>query len=206
MAQFEATVVLVVVSLSLASVVYSGLKRGAGVEPLPTFVSSNTPLAGSLALEEVRVDSSVATTLTSLTIGSAASASGVLAFNGSGYSTTASLCVPGETTFFSLYASRAGTLRVTTDGMAWIAGAWGDAASVSQGWHEVVLQDGSACGFSLPGGESVPQVWQPSSSVLTSVPVEGSLTGTSFLLFLPVGAGVAPALLTASGGLYNFAV
>ena len=117
-AQYEATIVLVVISLSLASVVYAGLRRESSVDPQPLFVNEETPIGGSPAIERVEVNSSSATTVYSLSLDDASSASGVLAFDGSAYSTIKSLCAAGVTTFFSVLATQAGTLGVATNGSA----------------------------------------------------------------------------------------
>ena len=154
-AQYEATVVLVVISLSLASVLYDGLRRESTLDPQPLFANTLTLLGGTPAIERLEVNSSSATTLTSLALDEASSADGVLAFNGSAYSTTTSLCEAGETTFFSVLSRQVGTLQVATNGQAWVAGTLGAQASVSPGWQEVMIQSGTSCTLTLPGGEAV---------------------------------------------------
>jgi hypothetical protein len=200
-AQYEATIVLVVISLSLASVVYSSLRRESSLDPEPLFVNTETLIGGSPAIERLEVNSSSATTVTSLSLDEASSSSGVLAFDGSTYSTTKSLCAAGVTTFFSVLAPQSGTLDVTTNGISWVSGTWGGAVSVSPGWQEVMIQGGTSCALTLPGGQAVPGQWNPLSPFVSSVPLEGPITGTSFTVFVPNGGGSHSLLITSSGGL-----
>jgi hypothetical protein len=200
-AQYEATIVLVVISLSLASVLYTSLRRESSLDPEPLFVNADTPIGGSPAIQRLEVNSSAATTITSLSLDGASSAAGVLAFDGSTYSTTESLCEAGVTTFFSVLASRPGTLEVTTNGKSWVSGTWGAAVSVSSGWQEVMIQGGTSCSLMLPGGQAVSGQWNPSSPFISSIPLEGPLVGTSFTVYVPSGGGSHSLLLTSSGGL-----
>jgi hypothetical protein len=205
-AQYEATVVLVVVSLSLASIVYDGLRRESSIAPQPLFANTLTLLGGSPAIERLEVNSSAATTLTSLALDEASSATGVLAFDGSAYSTTKSLCEEGATTFFSVLASQAGTLAVATDGQAWVAGTVGPETSVFPGWQEVMIQSGTTCTITLPGGQVVQGPWNASSDVLSSLPAVGALAGTAFTFYLPSGGGSHSLLITTSGGFDDVAL
>jgi hypothetical protein len=200
-AQYEATIVLVVISLSLASVVYASLRPQSSLDPEPLFVNAETPIGGSPAIERLEVNSSSATKVTSLSLDEASSSAGVLAFDGSAYSTTKSLCAAGVTTFFSVHASQSGTLNVTTNGKSWVSGTWGDAVSVSSGWNEVMIQGGTSCTLTLPGGQAVPVTWTPGSPLVSSIPIEGPLTGTSFTVFVPSGGSPHSLLITSSGGL-----
>ena len=205
-AQYEATIVLVVISLSLASVVCAGLRRESALEPQPLFVNEETAIGGSPVVERVEVNSSSATTLSSLNIDAASSTQGVLAFDGSSYSSLESLCAPGVTTFFSVLASQAGTLEVSTDGESWVSGKWGNAVSVSPGWQEVMIQSGTSCTVTLPGGQTVPSQWNPSSALLSSIPSDGAISGISFTFYIPVGGGSHSLLVTSSGGLDDVAL
>ncbi|HVB95506.1 MAG TPA: hypothetical protein VND41_02755 [Nitrososphaerales archaeon] len=200
-AQYEATIVLVMISLSLASVVYTSLRRESSLAPEPLFVNEETPIGGSPAIQRLEVNSSSATTISSFSLDEASSSAGVLAFDGSSYSTTKSLCAAGMITFFAVFASQPGTLEVTTDGKSWVSGTWGGTVGVSSGWQEVMIKDGTSCTLTLPGGESVPGQWSPSSPLLSSIPVEGPLTGTSFTVYIPGGGGSHSLLMTSSGGL-----
>ena len=199
-AQYEATMVLVVISLSLASIVYSSIRRESSLGPEPLFVNQETLIGGRPAIERLQVNSSSSTTISSLGIDEASSSAGILALDGSTYSTTKSLCATGMTTFFSVLTSRSGTLDVVTDGKSWVSGMWGEAVNVSSGWQEVMIQGGTSCKLTLPSGQSVPGQWDPASPFVSSIPVQGALTGTSFTFYVPVGGGSHSLLLTSSGG------
>jgi hypothetical protein len=205
-AQYEATVVLVMISLSLASIVYSGLRRESSLEPRPLFVSEETPIGGNPVIERLQVNSSSATTVSSLGLDAASSAEGVIAFDGSSYSTVTSLCAAGVTTFFSVLASQSGTLEVATDGKSWVSGTWGGAVSVLPGWQEVMIQGGTSCSITLPGGQMVPTRWNASSPFVSSIPVDGPLSGTAFTIYVPSGGGSHSLLLTSSGGFDDVAL
>src|SRR5437879_4303714 len=118
-AQYEATLVLIVISLSLGSIVYGGLDKETSLSAEPVFVNVETPLGGNPPIARVVVNSSSATTITSFSLDEASSRDGVLAFDGSSFSISGSLCAVGATTFFSVFAPQAGTLTVMTDGRAW---------------------------------------------------------------------------------------
>jgi len=199
-AQYEATVVLVVVSLSLASVVYEGLKPETRLDTGAVFVNQSTQLGGDPAIERLSANSSTPVTVSSLEVDSLDSHAGVLSFAGGGYSVSAALCRPGQTTFFSVYATEPGTVTVATDGQAWIAGLWAPSAVVSAGWQELMISGGSACTIALPGGQRVAGSWSAGSSLVSSVPLEGSMSGQEFVLFLPTGGAAQHVLLTTSGG------
>jgi len=199
-AQYEATVVLVVVSLSLASAVYAGLKRESGLQPQPVFANDVTPIGGSPTIELIVANSSSAATITSLSLDTASSAAGVLAFDGSAYSTSSSLCTASATTFFSVLATQPGTLQVVTSGQSWISGTWGSSLAVSAGWHEVMIRGGASCSLTLPGGQAVPMQWSSSSPLVSTVPVEGPRSGTAFTVYVPTGGGAHSLLMTSSGG------
>lgn len=205
-AQYEATVVLVVISLSLASVVYTAVKREAGVSSQPIFVSAVTAIGGTPTIDRVVVNSSSPAGISSISLDSASSSSGVLEFNGSGYSTVDSLCAAGGTTFFSVLASQAGTLQVSTNGASWVSGAWTSSESVSAGWQEVMIQGGSSCSVTLPGGGAAPAMWTASSGLLSSLPLMGSHSGTSFTFYVPTAGGPQAILLASTGGLDDIEV
>jgi len=199
-AQYEATILLVVISLSLGSIVYGGLKKETGLRAEPVFVNEETPIGGNPTIARVVVNSSSVTTITSFSLDQASSVEGVLSFDGSSFFTSGSLCAAGATTFFSVHAPQAGTLTVTTSGRAWIAGTYGSAVTVSPGWHEVMIQASDSCSITLPGGGAVPSRWNSSSSVVSSIPVEGALSGTSFTFYVPDGSGRHRLLMTTNGG------
>jgi len=197
--QYEATLVLIVISLSLVSVVYSGLKRESRLSAQPVFVNRETKLAGSPDIFRLIANSSSQTTLTSFSIDSVSSSSGVLAFDGSSYSASASLCAAGVTTFFSVYVSQGGTLQASSNGQSWISGAWSTSATVVPGWREVMFQRATSCSVTLPGGQVVLGPWTPASTVLSALPIEGSPSGTSFTFHIP-SAGPHRFLITSLGG------
>jgi hypothetical protein len=199
-AQYEATILLVVISLSLGSIVYGGLKKETGLRAEPVFVNEETPIGGNPTIARVIVNSSSVTTITSFGLDEASSKEGVLSFDGSSFSASGSLCAAGATTFFSVLTPQAGTLTVTTSGRAWIAGTYGSAVTVSPGWHEVMIQAGDSCSITLPGGGAVPGRWNSSSSIVSSIPVEGALSGTSFTFYVPDGSGRHRLLMTTTGG------
>jgi hypothetical protein len=205
-AQYEATIVLVVISLSLASVVYAGLRSESRIEPSPLFVNGEIVIGGSPPIERLEVNSSSATTISSLSLDAASSTTGVLEFNGSAYSTTTTLCGAGVTTFFSVLAPEAGALDVSTNGGSWVSGMWGQSVNVTSGWQEVMIQDGTSCAITLPGGQSVPVQWSPKSTLVSSVPIEGTLTGTAFTVYVPSGGGAHSLLMTSSGGFDHVSV
>jgi hypothetical protein len=199
-AQYEATVVLVVISLSLASVVYAGLRQESRLDTQQVFVNEETSIGGSPAIERVEVNSSSVGTISSFSVDGTSSTGGILAFDGSSYSTSKSLCAAGSTTFFSVLSSRPGAIEVATNGESWISGTWGSAVSVSPGWQEVMIQDGTSCSISLPDGQETSAQWSPSLVFLSSIPVEGALTGSSFTFYLPSGGSPHHLVLTSSGG------
>lgn len=205
MAQYEATVVLVVLSLSLASIVYEGLSREASLGPEPVFVNEETWIGGTIDIERIGVNSSSATIVSSFNIDEASSADGVLAFNGSAYSASGAFCASGKTTIFSVEAQQSGTLQVATDGRAWVAGTWGPAVSVAAGWHELIIEGGSSCSITLPGGEVVSGGWN-SSRLVSPIPLEGAPAGTSFTFYVPTGGGPHRLLITTTGGLDDLAL
>ncbi len=206
LAQYEATVVLVVLSLSLASMVYAGLKREASLAPAPVFASVETSVGGTPDIERVDVNSSAVTTISSVSLDGASSTGGVVAFDGVGYSTSSDLCAHGKTTFFSVDAQQAGTLKVVTDGRAWVSGVLGSAASVAPGWHELMIEGGATCSIALPGGQAVSGTWNSSATLVSSIPMEGARSGTSFVFFVPCGGGAHRLLVTSTGGFDDVAL
>lgn len=205
-AQYEATVVLVVISLSLGSLVYSAMRRGPGITTQPVFVDSVTELGGTPEMVLVRMNSSTLTTVSSLSVDSASSVGGILKLNGSGYSESTSLCANGATTFFSVFASRGGIVGVATDGRSWVSGEWTRSASVSAGWQELVFENATTCTVTLPGGATLPSRWTNNSTLISSIPALGGLSGLSFEFFLPVDGGPHKVLVTTTGGLENIEV
>jgi hypothetical protein len=110
------------------------------------------------------------------------------------------------TTFYSVHAPETGTLSVTTDGRVWVAGTYGSSVTVGPGWREVMIQAGTHCSISIPGGQSVSEHWNASSPLVSSFPIEGALSGTSFTFYIPHGGGPHRLLLTSEGGFDNVAI
>ncbi len=194
------------ISLSLASIIYGGLKRESNLGSESIFVNEETVIGGTPTLERVGANSSFRAALSSLALDSASSAGGVLAFNGSGYSSSSSFCANDTTTFFSVFAPQAGPVQVATEGRAWVSGTWGNSVQVAAGWHEVMIVDGASCSITLPGGQVVNGPWSPFSSLASSLPVDGSPVGVSFVLYLPTDGNSHSLLLTSSGGLDKVAM
>lgn len=191
---------LIVLSLSLASVVYGGLKRETNLGPQPIFVNQEVPIGGTPAILRLGVNSSSTTAVSSFAVDEASSTEGLLTFDGSAYSTSRSLCSAGLTTFFSVDAPKPGALHIATDGQAWISGTWASTVNVSAGWQEVMMQGGTACSITLPGGAVVSGRWNASSPLVSSVPAEGSLSGVAFSFYLPEAGGAHRLIITSSGG------
>ena len=205
-AQYEATVILVVLSLSLASVVYSGIKRESNIQQQPVFVNVETLVGGNPPILAVTVNASASTTVTSLSLDEASSVAGVLAFDGNAFTDSTSLCSPGKTTLFSVDVSQRGTLAVSTNGVAWASGSVGTSFAVQPGWHEVMISNGSTCTITMPGGQTVSGPWTATIAVLSSLPLDGSRTGPHFAIFVAEGGGAHSLLLTSAGGLDSVAL
>jgi hypothetical protein len=141
-------VVLLAVTLAVASLVYSGIRPDASPEPI--FTESSFTIPGNPPIDLVNVSSSSAASPVALAIGGASSQEGVLAATPTGYAATAGLCQAGAVTFFSAKTD-GGTLSVSTDGAAWIDGIPGPARTVLPGWHEIMIE-ASSCSVALPGG------------------------------------------------------
>ena len=199
-AQYEATIVLVVLSLSLGSIVYGGLKGETTMRAEPVFVNALMLIGGNPPIARVFVNSSSPTSVTSFSVDEASSQDGILTFDGSSFSASGSLCAAGATTFFSVLTPQAGTLTVTTDGRAWVAGTFGSSVTVRPGWQELMIQAGTSCSITLPGGQSVSDRWNSSSPVVSSIPVEGALSGTAFAFYIPGGGSPHRLLMTTIGG------
>jgi hypothetical protein len=199
-AQYEATVVLIMISLSLASIVYAGLRRESTLKSVSLFVNSETLIGGSPVIDRIVANSSSSTVLSSFSLDAASSTDGVLAFDGSGYSTSIEFCARGATTFFSVFTSQPGLVQITTDGRPWVSGSSGESIHVSPGWHEVMIAGGTSCSITLPGGKILGGPWSPGSAYVSSIPVDGNLNGTSFSFYVPTEGNLHHLLITSSGG------
>ena len=200
-AQYEATIVLVVISLSLASIVYTGLRRESNLDPEPLFVNEETPIGGSPAIERLEVNSSSATTdllaqprrgelhrgrpgLRRLRV-----LDDQVPLRGRGDDLLLGPGVPGghaggrhQRRVLGL-----GNLGRSGERLVWLAG--GDDTG-----RDLLHASRSRA------GQAVPAQWSPSSSLVSSIPVEGALTGTAFTFYVPSGGGSHSLLITSSGG------
>jgi hypothetical protein len=196
-AEYQAAVILVAITLALASVAYSALRRQV-LEPEGVFSNSLVQLGGTPPLVRLAVNSSESVSLTSFSADEASSANGVLFIDSAGYHTMGgSLCVGGGTSFFSVLTTQSGNLQVTSNGQSWISGAWTSSEQEAPGWHEVMIDGATSCSITLPGGQVVTGPGFPTNSI----PVEGALNGTSFVLYVPTDSLQHVFLLTSDGGL-----
>jgi hypothetical protein len=198
-AQYEAAVVLVAISLAMTSVLYSAVRKQT-IAPEAVFANSLVDLGGSPPLVRLAVNGSEPVTLTSFAADDANSVDGILYLDSGGYHSSQSLCAAGGTTFFSVLATQSGPLRVASNGQSWISGAWTSSQPEAPGWHEVMIVGASTCSLTLPGG----QVVAAPGLLTSSVPVEGALNGTSFVLCVPTDPSPHSFLVTTSGGLDAF--
>ncbi|MDA4116834.1 MAG: hypothetical protein OK455_00625 [Thaumarchaeota archaeon] len=205
-AQYEATVVLIVVSLSLASIVYQGLKPEANLGSKPIFVNDETIIGGDPTIERVVSNSSSSTVISSFSVDAASSNGGILALIGATYSSSPTLCTGSATTFFSVLARQAGSIQIATDGRPWVSGSTGASIQVSAGWHEVMIVNGTTCSISLPGGEVVSGPWSPASTTVSPVPVDGNPGGITFAIYLPTDGNPHSILMTFGGGFDAFEI
>jgi hypothetical protein len=139
--------------------------------------------------------------LKSMQIDGYSSMNGLFAFNGSHYSVTSTLCRQDLITFFSVYAPSGGELRVQTDGKSWISGYWASSISVTEGWHEIIIANGSSCSITLPDGEQI-----ASLNGASPLPVNGQLNSTYFEFFIPSRGSGHELLLIFQGGLDRIAI
>ncbi len=197
---FVASLILVAISLSLTYVVYEGVSR---LAPPKQEVFSNQALilGGTPEMEQVQVNASTATSLQALEADDSSSQAGILYFNGTVYGTTQRLCLPGATTFFSVFTASSGILRASGNGRVWIDGRWTASLGVAPGWHEVMFSDASSCqviapdgsGLSFPGGD------------VSAVPFIGSSPSSSFELCIPTDGSRHSLVLVFDGGLDRLA-
>ena len=142
-------VVVVAITLALSGAAY--FLADFHVSPVPVYSERSFATYGTPSFLHVLVNSSAPTSPAELRVDGASSLRGVLALTSNGYSTTSSLCNPGETTFFSVLTTT-GTVSVLGSGVSWVDGVQTSEASVLGGWHEVVISNGSDCAVNLPGG------------------------------------------------------
>lgn len=192
---FVATLIIVMISLSLSYVVYQGVRGFSLGKGQDTFSNQTTLLQGSPDILQVVVNSSQATTPLAFEVDSASSKSGILYFDGSGYASTPSLCVAGGTTFFSLFAASTGTVQVSSNGVSWIDGHLTASLPAQPGWNEVMISGASSCSVSGPG---VGEATYPSAAI-SAVPLLGSAPSNGFAFYLPA-EGTGPSMLVVFDG------
>jgi hypothetical protein len=174
-------VLIVAITLALSSFVYSEVR--APVRDQPVYAFRSFPVLGSLSILHAQVNSSTPSVLSELRVDDASSSSGILALEGSRYSSLQSLCAPYAATFFSVNTTR-GSLTVDDNGATWIDGIEEASSQVEPGIHELVISGASVCTVTLPDGQSAVY---PSGSVST-VP-EVTTSPESLLLLIPFQAG-----------------
>jgi len=194
---FVATLILVVISLSLSYAVYEGVSRLAPPRE-GVFANQALTLGGSPEIMEVEINASSPNTPQAFEADDASSRTGVLYFDGTSYGTTQGLCLPGATTFFSVYTQTSGLLQAVSNGRASIDGYWTGSLVVGPGWHEVMFLGASSCQVTLPDG-SAPSF--PSTS-LTSVPFIGSIPSARFVVYVPTD-GLGHSLILVFDGGYD---
>ena len=151
---------------------------------------------GNPSLLSLQVNASAQVTINEFRIDAASSLMGVLSLGQNGYTVTGNLCASGLTTFFSILARTAGSLKVSTDGQAWVDGSRTHSASVDPGWHEVIIENGSVCSVTPPSGAPV---YAPSASV-SMVPLIGSMNATNFESYVPfVSSGHSITIVSEAG-------
>jgi hypothetical protein len=192
---FVATLILVTISLSLSYVVYQGVSRLAPPRE-DIFSNSVLDLGGSPELLLLRVNASSTSTPLAFEADDASSRAGVLYFNGTGYGAAQQLCLPGATTFFSVYTASAGTIKAEADGRVWIDGYRTGSLAVRPGWHELVFSGSSSCAVTEPDGSNLSF---PDDRVST-FPLVGSIPSTGFMIYVPTDGLRHSLVLVFDGG------
>jgi flagellin-like protein len=177
---FVATLILVAITLSLSYMVYEAVSSMTPPRQ-EIFTNQVLDLGGNPEMVEVKVNASAPASPQAFEADDASSQAGLLYFNGTAYGTTTQLCLPGATTFFSVFASSAGLLQATSNGQVLIDGQYSSSLPVNQGWHEIVIIDATTCQVTAPDGE---ELTFPSAMV-SGVPLVGPVPSGSFLAFVP---------------------
>jgi len=192
---FIATLILVAISLSLSYVVYQAVSSFSAPKA-EVFSNQSLALGGAPDVVEFQVNVSAPANPQALEADNVNSHEGVLYFGASGYGTTPGLCLSTATTFFSVYATNAGTIQTVTDGTVTIDGQSTASLVVAQGWHEIMFTDASSCQVRGPDGSNISYP----GPLVSTVPLIGSFPSTSFRLFLPTDGGSHSLLLVFDGG------
>ncbi|MDA4113288.1 MAG: hypothetical protein OK474_04495 [Thaumarchaeota archaeon] len=192
---FVATLILVMISLSLSYVVYQGVSR---LAPPREDIFSNRvlDLGGSPELLLLQVNASSTSSPLAFEADDASSRAGVLYFNGTGYGTTQQLCLPGAATFFSVHTASSGTIGAEGDGRVWIDGYLTSSLEVQPGWHEVIFSGSSSCAVTEPDGSTISF---PDDRVST-FPLAGSIPSISFTIYVPTDGLRHSLVLVFDGG------
>jgi flagellin-like protein len=192
---FVATLILVAITLSLSYVVFQGVSRL--TTPRDEIFSNQVlDIGGSPDLLRFQVNASSASSPQAFQADDASSGGGVLYFNGTGYGTTRQLCIPGATTFFSVYASTAGLLRAEANGRVWIDGYWTGSLEVQPGWHELMFSDSTSCTVTDPDGSDL----SFPDALVSSLPLTGSIPSTGFVIYVPTDGARHSLVLVFDGG------
>lgn len=194
LAEVYAVALIVAMTVALAAFAYS--QAHYPVSRQPVYSLSSYSIFGSPSVLHLQVNSSAQVSLSEVRIDSASSETGVLALVGEDYASVDSLCGPGETTFFSVNSTVAGSIRITGNGSTWIDGEAGPEVTVGPGLHEVMISDSAGCAVVLPGGVTVSF---PSAQV-SNVP-EFFTSASSVLLLIPYFASPHLITLVLSGGI-----
>ena len=117
LAEAYSAVLIVAVTLALSSFVFSEVRFPVSDRPVYSF--NSYAVLGSPSMLHVQVNSSSPSALSELRVDDASSLSGILALEGSLYSSVKTLCATGATTFFSVNTTR-GSLTVKDNGVTWI--------------------------------------------------------------------------------------
>jgi len=181
LAEVYSAVVIVAITVALASLVYSGVRFSPEARPVYSFESYS--VLGDPSVLHLQINSSMPSEISELRLDDASSLSGILALTPSGYVSVGELCGSGVTTFFSVNTT-AGSILISGGGQAWIDGVAESGAQVSAGIHELMIADASACTIALPGGlvaaypspwvSTIPRIGQSELDAVVLVPYSGT--------------------------------
>ncbi len=147
-------------------------------------VTKQYTIYGNPALLYLQLNSSDPIIIDEMRVDAASSLSGVLYLGQNGYGVTNRLCAPASTTFFSVFTPIAGNLAVITNGQPWVDGNGVASETVSPGWHEVIIRNGTRCSITLPSGGSVNTL----SGSVSTFPLIRSVNSTSFESYTPLAS------------------
>jgi len=183
-AEFYSSLIIVAIVLSISYLIYSEVPPP-NPSAHPLFRNTVYEVYGPTRLIFLGINSSLPASILDFDIDQSSSAGGILALEGSFYTNVQSLCVPGGTTFFSIYSPTSGTLSLTTNGRVWIDGQQTTSAGVKEGWHELVIAQALNCLVVLPGGKVIGSV----GTGVSSIPLVGVSGSAQFFGYLPYASG-----------------